>query len=299
MNATTDHDLLNRLLDEAFAPYPATPANLDLKQEVRANLTARAAELQQSGATAADAARTALSELGDLAALVESGETQPAAASTSWVAEERRHRVRPKPAYALRTALIAGVLGVDVIILALQYFGVLPAETTWIYRQLALAALLIGVLVTDALRQETTVHYPMPRGRAIGFGVAAMLLAIAASVALQLLSGVNSALLVLTGLFLVGSIALFTVLGVTQTNRAKPWVVQAQAASVVPNRFDEDPASAARFGIYTAALWIVAFAAFIALSFTVGFAWSWLALLGGFALMMLILARMLFGDAKK
>jgi hypothetical protein len=76
-------------------------------------------------------------------------------------------------------------------------------------------------------------------------------------------------------------------------------VVQAQAASVVPNRFDEDPATAARFGIYTAALWIVAFAAFIALSFTVGFAWSWLALLGGFALMMLILARMLFGDAKK
>lgn len=296
---TADNETLHRLLDEAFAPYPATPANLDLKQEVRANLTARAAELQEGGATPADAARTAILELGDLGALIESGETRPAAASTSWVAEERRHRVRPKPAYALRTALFAGALGVDVVAIVLQFAGILAPDYVWILGQLALAAVLVGVLVADGLRQETTVHFPMPRWRAIGFGIAATLVVVAASVALQLLQGVNSALLVLTGLFLVGGIALFTVLGVTQTNRAKPWVVQAQAASVVPNRFDEDPAAAARYGIYTAVLWTIAFAAFIALSFTVGFAWSWLALVGGFAVMMLILARMLFGETKR
>lgn len=305
MNATTTEpsgfgDLLNRLLDEAFAPYPATAANLDLKQEMRANLAARAAELQEGGATGADAARTAIAELGDVGALLDPGETAPATASSSWVAAERSHRVRPKPAYAARTAIFAGALGVDVVALVLQFAGVLPADFAWIVGQLALAALLVGVLVADGLRQETTVHYPMPRGRAIGFGAAAVLLVVAAGVALQLLEGVNAAWLVLTGLFLVGSIVLFTVLGVTQTNRAKPWAVQAQAASAVaPNRFDEDPAAAARFGMYTAVLWIVAFAAFLVLSFTVGFAWSWLALLGGFALMMLILARMLFGDATK
>ena len=52
MNAAIDSDLLHRLLDEAFAPYPVTAETLDLKQEVRANLTARAAELQAEGASA-------------------------------------------------------------------------------------------------------------------------------------------------------------------------------------------------------------------------------------------------------
>jgi hypothetical protein len=60
------------------------------------------------------------------------------------------------------------------------------------------------------------------------------------------------------------------------------------------DRFTEDPAAAARFGLYTVTLWLVAIAAFAVLGFTVGWAWSWLALVGGLAAMMLILARMLF-----
>src|SRR6185436_17655471 len=94
---------------------------------------------------------------------------------------------------------------------------------------------------------------------------------------------------------LVGAVV-FTYLGVTQTNRHKPWVVRQQAEyAQVGDRFAKDPAAAARFGIYTATIWLLAFAAFAVLSFTVGWAWSWLALLAGAAAMMLTLARMLFG----
>ena len=81
-------------------------------------------------------------------------------------------------------------------------------------------------------------------------------------------------------------------LGATKTNRHKPWVL-AQSADF-EDRFSTDPAAAARFGIYTAVLWTAAFALFIVLSFTVGWAWSWLALVVGFLVMLVILARMLF-----
>ncbi|HEY5231413.1 MAG TPA: hypothetical protein VIJ11_11070, partial [Galbitalea sp.] len=83
--------------------------------------------------------------------------------------------------------------------------------------------------------------------------------------------------------------------GVTQTNRQKPWVKDLNKAYAIGDRFSQDPAAAARFGLYTVVIWILAFAGFVVLSIVVGFAWSWLALLAGFAVFFLVLARMLFG----
>jgi hypothetical protein len=294
MNAT-DSDLLHRLLDEAFAPYPVTAETLDLKQEVRANLTARATELQADGATASDAARTALAELGDISALLGDIDLD-APATGSWVVEERRHRVRPKPAFAVRIAILAGALGLDLLLLVLQFAGILPPDELWIIGQLLAAVVIVGWIVADSLQQETTSHFPVPRLRAVGFGVASSLLVAGASILFPLSWGVNTAWLVIMGLFVVIAIGMFTLLGVTATNRAKPWVVRLQASQPnVGDRFEKDPAAAARFGIYTVVIFAVAFIAFVVLSFTIGWAWSWLALVGGFLVMMLVLARMLFG----
>ena len=101
--------------------------------------------------------------------------------------------------------------------------------------------------------------------------------------------------LILSGLLVVTAIAVLSYLGATQTNRHKPWMVEQQRAATVANRFDEDPASAARFGIYTAAIWTVAFVVAVALGFTVGWLWALVALVGGFVAMLVTLARMLFG----
>ena len=57
---------VHRLLDELFAGLPATPDALDLKEEIRANLVARASELEEQGRTPEQAARTAVDELGDV-----------------------------------------------------------------------------------------------------------------------------------------------------------------------------------------------------------------------------------------
>ncbi len=66
---------IHRLLDEAFAGVEMTPDAQDLKEEIRANLLARAEELEASGTAPADAARRAVAELGDVRELL--GEAVP------------------------------------------------------------------------------------------------------------------------------------------------------------------------------------------------------------------------------
>ena len=96
----------------------------------------------------------------------------------------------------------------------------------------------------------------------------------------------------------IASIILFSFLLASQTNRHKAWTRQ-MAASEPPNRFEQEPETAARFGIYTAAIWALSFAGFLLLGFTVGWWWSPLALVGGFAVMLIVLARMLFAPDKR
>ena len=57
------------------------------------------------------------------------------------------------------------------------------------------------------------------------------------------------------------------------------------------NRFEEEPETAARFGIYTAVIWTVTFAVVIVLVFTVGWWWAPLAFIGGFAVMLIARAH--------
>jgi hypothetical protein len=110
-----------------------------------------------------------------------------------------------------------------------------------------------------------------------------------------LLAAWRVAWLVGGALAVLAAIIAFTYLGVTQTNRHKPWVVRMQTEhEQIGDRFAHDPAAAARFGIYTVIIWIVAFAAFAVLTVAIGWAWSWLALVGGLVVFFMTLARMLF-----
>ena len=160
----------------------------------------------------------------------------------------------------------------------------------------------VGWIVAASLVRETAKNYGMPRGRAISYGVAAALLVIG------LVAGVEGYLMFMSFSvplqtavpLLVAGGAWLAYLVATQTNRRKPWVLeQERVYAQASNRFEEDPAAAARFGIYTAAIWVLAFVVFLVLGFTVGWGWSLLALVGGFVVMMLLLAQMLFGADRR
>ena len=139
----------------------------------------------------------------------------------------------------------------------------------------------------------------MPRKRAGLYGLAVgAILAGAAFVTWfgfetdQLWAGILGVVVIVLGVLLA------TYLGVTQTNRHKPWTKAAAANYQFHNKWEDNPQDAARYGMYSGALWLLAIGAFVALSLTVGFAWSWIAFLVAILVQMIMTARMLFGDDK-
>jgi hypothetical protein len=293
---------IHRLLDEAFTGIDVTPDVQDLKEEVRANLVARVAELEGGGVAPLEAARRAMAELGDVRAIV--GEMPAGPAEASGAAQAgTRHRVRPRPAFVVRCALLVPA-GVGALAVALDtvtrgqhqphVFHLGEPERVASFIVLALAS---GLIVGDALRQETTTNYPVPPRRALGYGLATALGVLGlGSAAISTTPLIPMPQLFTTAPLIVASIMAFAYLGATQTNRHKPWAVrERRRQEELGDRFSQDPAAAARFGMYFGAILLVALAGFGILGVTVGWAWSWLALLAGLVAMMLTLARMLFG----
>lgn len=299
---------VHRLLDQAFAGIPMNPERQDLKEELRADLVAQVVELTADGVDPADAARTALAGLGDVRRLVEettgpltagaTGTTRGSAGAghmEALIREHALHRVRPRPAFVVRAVLLGSLAlaGLALAAVAIADDGVgRPAR---ILAVLAVSVA-VGTLVADALTQETTSAHPMPLLRAVGYGLGVEAGLLAVGLAWQYWPGEDLAWVAAAAVPLVACIALLAVLGATQTNRRKAWVMRLQAEQPVgTDRFSRHPEVAARFGIYTAAVWLVAIVGFVVLTATVGWAWSWTALAGGLAVMLLMLARMLFG----
>jgi hypothetical protein len=300
---------LHRLLDEAFAGIEVTPEIQDLKEEIRGNLLARMAELEASGLPQADAARRAVAELGDVHELIDADLTAAAptggpmhrgagaasATETAGAAALRNH-VRPKPGFVVRTVVLSLIAAAALVLLLL---GLTPLLDMGVPVLIALALVLglaLGTVTGDALSQETTSNHRMPRGRAAGYGAATGLLLAGLAFTPVVIVHLELGWLVLAGAAVVAAIGALSYLGATQTNRHKSWVVrQHRDAAAIGTRFEDDPAAAARFGIYSAVIWTLAFVAIPIVGFTAGWIWAPLAFIGGFVAMMLVLARMLFG----
>lgn len=302
---STDASGIHRYLDEAFARVAMTPELQDLKEEIRGNLVARVDELTEGGAPAASAASAAVAELGDIRELIDSlAQERPAPHSRTQqqhVDAHRLNRVRPKPAFVIRTVVFSLVLAAGALVVACGFADLIdaPALTMGILAALGVATP-AGLLVADSLRQETTQRYPVPRRRAVPFGAAtAAGLFGLWMVGLAWKLGWPPAWLVAGVLLTLAAVIALVWLGVTQTNRTKPWVLAIERDHEFEDGFSRDPVAAARFGVYTIVIWILAFGLFVVASMTIGFAWSWLALLLGLAVFMLVLARMLFAADPK
>jgi MFS family permease len=287
---------VHRLLDEAFSGIEMTPESQDLKEEIRGNLLARAAELETAGESPADAARNAIAELGDVHELLDAPGSVSRPERVGWDAAFQQHRVRPKPAFVVGVVVAALAATIALILAMLGATAVLPLPIGVVIGMLGVGASGAAWIVGDSLAHETTINHPMPSNRAGGYFLATFLSVYGLGFGgLVALGALPVWAVVFAVLGVVAGIILFAFLGATQTNRHKAWVrAMRRELPATTNRFDEEPETAARFGIYTMVIWVAAFAVFVVLSFTVGWAWSWLALLGGFVVMMVTLARMLF-----
>ncbi|MCL2422399.1 MAG: permease prefix domain 1-containing protein [Micrococcales bacterium] len=292
---------IHRLLDEAFAGAPRSATTADLKEELRANLTARVAELESEGTDTDAAAEQAFDELGDVSVLLADAEADPTPQ-----AEWQRHKVRYPTAFVVRVTVLSILAGAILLASAFWWLAASEAMT----RQDALPAslpfllfvLLVGFITADSLQQETTTNFAMPRRRAVayGAGVGLLLYGVVMLVLCALTAMPDQMMMELSwgagGLLTVAGIGTLAGLGASQTNRKKPWVVALAAKyqhTDIGTRFEADPNAAARFGIYTMLIWVVAVVAAVALG-THG-VWGWvLPLVAAFVAMMLLLTRMLF-----
>lgn len=289
---------IHRLLDEAFQGIDMTPDAQDLKEEVRANLVARVDELEAAGVAPAEAARRAIAELGDVRELLGETDASTAVSRTDYAALQQRYHVRPKVGFVVRTVVWTIVAVVATTVAILGASGVLPMPVGPEIGLFGVAATALALLVGDSLSQETTTNHPMPQNRAGGYFLATLLGAFGLGFgALVAFGSLPVWGIVFAALGVIASIILFTFLGASQTNRRKAWTRQALAHESA-NRFEREPEAAARFGIYTVAIWIVTFAVIAVLVFTVGWWWAPVAFAGGFAVMMLVLARMLFAPSQ-
>jgi hypothetical protein len=290
MNNADTSDI-HRLLDEAFLGIVMTPDLQDFKEELRGNLASRSAELQQKGMDAAAASRAALAEVGDVAELIAGVEADGPLPAQSGSPAARLHRVQPNQWFVVRASIYSA------LILASALHTVFDVVDRPLQTQpyLIVIGVLLVALVADSLSQETARHYAMPLPRGIRWGVASGLLGtgVGYGVLFGWHTGSTGLLIASIALVLLAMIAFIT-LGATQTNRLKPWALAEARAYETEDRFSNDPVAAARFGMYTVIIWIVAIAVFIGLSIAVGFAWSWLAIVAGLVVFFLVLARMLF-----
>ncbi|NVM94934.1 permease prefix domain 1-containing protein [Arthrobacter wenxiniae] len=293
--SAADCSNIHRHLDEAFAGRAMTPELQGLKEEIRSNLAARVDELRGNGAAEEEAAATAIAALGDIGQIIRQespGEAdEPASLGVAQAPEYARSRVRRSSGFAIGTVLVS-VAAVAAMLLFVMVLGPYGNPGLAVLSALV-AAMSTGTIVAWSLRQETSQNFPVPPRRAVSYGLAAA----AAVVGLALCTLVTMAGpgLLAAGVFVVlGSVVGFIRLGVSQTNRRKPWVREAQRGREGRGGSSRDPAAAARFGMHVGALWVAALAVFAVLSFTVGLAWSWLAILAALAATVVILARMLF-----
>ena len=90
--------------------------------------------------------------------------------------------------------------------------------------------------------------------------------------------------------FLIPGIGILVYLCLTEKSRLKPWAKDHYKEMYTNPEFWQDPAQAARFGLFSGAIWIFAVGLFIALGITIGFKFSWLVFIFAVALQLLIQA---------
>ncbi|ALE05901.1 hypothetical protein AL755_11205 [Arthrobacter sp. ERGS1:01] len=301
--SSAENPNIHRYLDDAFADVSMNAELRDLKEEIRSNLAERVAELTGQGATPADAAARAIDEFGDLGEVISSVQSGQGAEPLSKAATQAQafavNKVTPRPGFVIGTVILALVAVASllwfILILAGSNPGAGDAGTGPAAAVLAgfAATLSIGAITAWSLRQETSQDHPVPLRRALGYGAGAAA-AVAGLFLMSLVVLAGMGLLFAGAFVLLGAVVIFIKLGLSQSNRKKAWAREVQRDYQGMDRFSQDPVAAARFGIYTAVIWLVALALFVWLSFTAGFAYSWLALLAGLVVFMLVLARMLF-----
>ena len=284
-------------VDRLFAGYDDTPEIKDFKEEVTANLAERIRGLVANGLGEEQAFEKATAELGDITAIADE------------VGKKRRNEaigrmyMGAKVPLAKRTAAgltaASGLLLLAAGLALIAFFGGWQSVAAYNLSAILLS-LACGLYAYFGLTQETAAHYAMKSRRALAYGAVCLAGFLGTGLAVvSFLSG-GSEMTIALGVkiaFMLPAICGLVFLLATEPKRQKPWleamVKQEIEKSMDFHRDMVDPAKAARFGVMSVGLWILAAALFATLSIAVGWRHSWLVFLFALAAQV-FMAAMIF-----
>jgi len=262
-------------IDRLFADYEDTQEIRDFKEEIAGNLRERVKELASKGLGEEEAFDKAAAELGDITAIADDLGKRKRNEAIGQMYMKAKVPITKKTAAGLTIA--TGMLLMGAGLAALNYF----IETSGMllyYISVILIAGACGLYAYSGLTQESIASYPMKCIRALAYGII-------------LFIGIMGEGIVMVSFFL-GGMELAVALGIefalvfpavcalvflvtTESDRKKPWVKAiAEHEMEIATRLRSDSIDmvrAAKFGVMSIGLWILAAAVFI----TIGVFYDW------------------------
>jgi MFS family permease len=284
-------------VDRLFADFENTPELQDFKEEITGNLKERIKEFIMKGHDEEKAFEQATAELGDITAIADD------------VGKKKRNEtigqmyIGMKVPLTKRTAagitVASGLLLFAVGLLLITFFG--NKDNALVsYISAAALAVACGLYTYFGLTQETAAHYPMKNGRALAYGMVCLMGVLGAALAVVSFVlngwGMSDALIVKIALILPAICGLIFLLA-TESKRQKPWLKAMIESHSMDHSVDfskyrdiVSPVKAAKFGVTSGGLWLLAIAVFVALGFVIGWQYSWLTFLFAAAIQVFMIA---------
>ena len=288
-------------VDRLFADYEDTLEIRDFKEEIAGNLKERIKELLTKGISEEKAFDQATAELGDITAIADEVGKKKRNEAISQMYMKAKVPLTKKTAAGLTVA--SGLFLLSVGLVLITFFG--KMSDAWLYYTSAVVlSVACSLYVYFGLTQETAAHYPMVSRRALAYGFVCLIGFLGAGLAVVsfLFNGVEmSAALGIKMALILPAICALIFLLTTETKRHKPWLkamVEREIENSMRYHMDMvDPVKAARFGVASGGLWILAIAVFITLGFVISWQYSWLVFLFTLAIQVFMTAT-IFGKEK-
>ena len=299
-------------IQSLFSDYEETEGLRDFMEELQSNLDARIASLARKGLAEQDAFDKACAELGDISVLAKELSLKKRREVFEEVYMDMRKYMGSKRVAAY---VVFGITALFGIIIALVSYSAVrwPPDNGWFlsagwafnYESLVVfAGALMPFLVASiagftflGLTQETKSHFPMGKKRAAWYTVAAGLISLGFLIMLityfsmRFEEGSFAIMFSIVTLipFVLPGGGLLAFLLLTEKNRLKPWAASLhEDAAKQEMKIWNDPATASRFGMFSGAIWIFAFALFFLFGFLAGFRYSWLVFVFAVAVQLLV-----------
>jgi len=289
-------------VDSLFTGYEETAALADFKEELLANLNAKIESLVNKGMEASSAFTKASAELGDVSALADELSLKKRKEVFEEVYMDIRNFMNTKRVAGYVAFGVTALFGILVAFIVLYSGGRGKADMSGVFG--SMLPFLTGAAVGFTwlgLTQETSSMNPVSGKRAAWYAAATGLIAfgiLAMPVVYFSVKSDRSGYEMLTVIsmiipFILPGTGLLVFLALTEKDRLKPWVKSFREKAVKREmEIWNNPAAAARFGMFSGAIWIFAIGLFFLLGFVISFKYSWIVFIFAIAFQLLVQGRM-------